>query len=348
MSNGTGSLIRVGVAGLGRSGWDIHIKGLRPLPELFKIVAVTDPNPARQQEAQKEFNCRTYDTFDGLLKDKEIDLIVVATPSRMHPQNAIDALKAGKHAVCEKPLAGSAAEADKMIKTAQKTGKVLAPFQNRRYAPDFLKVREVINSGKLGRIVMIRITSHGFGRRWDWQTLKEFGGGSLNNTGPHLLDMALQLFGPAEPQVFCHLERALTSGDAEDHCKVILQAPGAPMIDIEVTSACAYPQEPFLVMGTSGGLKVTGNKIEWKYVDFSKLPPRPVDRTPTPDRSYNSEQLPWQTEECEVVMDFPAWTSNFYRDVYKTLRQGAPLVITPESVRRQIALLEKCHTLSPV
>jgi scyllo-inositol 2-dehydrogenase (NADP+) len=340
--------VRIGIAGLGRSGWDIHVQGLRLVPELYKIIAVTDPNPARRQEAQNEFKCRAYENFEGLLKDNEIELIVVATPSRLHPQNAIDALQAGKHAVCEKPLAGNAAEADEMIRTAQKTSKVLAPFQNRRYAGDFLKVREVINSGKLGRIVMIRIANHGFARRWDWQTLKEFGGGSLNNTGPHLIDMALQLFGPAEPEVFCHLERALTSGDAEDHCKVLLRAKGAPMIDIEVTSACAYPQEPWLVMGTHGGMKSAGSKIEWKYVDFSQLPPRPVDRNPTPDRSYNSETLSWLTEECDCTTDFHVMTANFYRDVYKTLREGSPLVITPESVRRQIALLEKCHTLCPV
>jgi len=340
--------VRVGIAGLGRSGWSIHAKNLATLGEKFRIAAVTDPDAARMQEAAARFQCRTYSDLDDLLGDREVELVTVATPSHLHAEHAIRALRAGKNVVCEKPMATSAAAADAMIEAARKAGRLLTIFQNRRYSPDFMKVREIIQTGKLGRIVMIRIACHGFGRRWDWQTLKEFGGGSLNNTGPHFLDQALQLFGDAEPQVFCHLERTLTSGDAEDHCKVILHAPGSPMIDLEITSACAYGQDTWLVMGTSGGLTGNYRTLRWKYVDFSKLPPRPVDRRPMPDRSYNSEPLPWQEETWEVPNDLAPAEVRYYLDLYETLRHGAPLVVTPESIRRQIALLEKCHQLSPV
>ena len=341
--------IRAGIAGLGRSGWHIHAKAIRAMPEKFKIVAVTDPDPARCQEASAELGCRIHPDFTALANDAEVELAVVATPNRLHPPNAIQAMETGKNVVCEKPMAATVAEANEMIKMAQRTGKILAIFQNQRYSPGFLKIREVIGSGKLGRIVMIKISGHGFNRRWDWQTLKEFGGGTLSNTGPHFLDQALQLLGEAEPEVFCQLQRTLTSGDAEDHCKVILRASGAPMIDLEITSACAYAQDRWLVMGTQGGLHGSATKLEWKYVDFSKMPPRPVDRKPTtPDRSYNQEQYDWIEESWEMPQDSPKGSDRFYLDLYETIRKAKPLFITPESVRRQIAILEKCHELSPM
>ncbi|NLX06665.1 MAG: Gfo/Idh/MocA family oxidoreductase [Phycisphaerae bacterium] len=340
--------VPVGVIGLGRSGWGIHINAMRPMPENFKIVGVTDPNAARCKEATDEFGCKVYQSVDQMLADKGVELVVVASLNRMHPPHAIQAMEAGKNVVCEKPMAADAAEADRMIAVSKKTGKMLAVFQNRRYAPDFVKVKEVIDSGKLGRIVMIKMMAHGFSRRWDWQTLKEFGGGALNNTGPHFVDQALQLFGPAEPNIFCHMENVLSSGDAEDHVKVVFSAPKSPMIDLEITSACAYGQGNWLVMGSSGGLKGTMGELEWKYVDFSKMPPRPIDRTSTPDRSYNREDLTWTEEKWEKSNDFPGEATCFYRDLYETIRNAKPLHITPESVRRQIAILEKCHQLSPV
>jgi len=341
--------INVGIAGLGRSGWNIHARLLEPLGDLYSIVAALDAREERRKEAEERFGCRTYSDYDEMLGDEKIELMVVAMPSHLHPPYTIKALEAGKHVVCEKPMAGSVAEADAMIEAGKKSGKTLIIFQNRRYSADYLKVKEVIESGKLGRIVLIRICVHGFSRRWDWQTLKEFGGGSLNNTGPHFLDQALQLMGAKNPKVFCHLERTLTSGDADDHCKVILQEEGAPMIDLEITSCCAYPRETWLVMGTCGGLSGTAGALRWKYLDPKDLPPRPVDRNPTPDRSYNREDLPWKPEETwDKSQDKSPGQEQFYRDVYAALREGKPVPITPESVRVQIAVLEECHRQCPL
>ena len=99
--------------------------------------------------------------------------------------------------------------------------------------------------------------------------------------------------------------------DAEDHCKVILQAPDAPMIDMEISRSCAYSQDLWHVMGTSGGLSGTASKLSWKTVDFSTMPPRPVDRNPTSDRSYNSEPLTWQEETWQKSEDLPTTQSCF-------------------------------------
>lgn len=335
--------VRVGIAGLGRSGWGIHARVFEKHADMYRVVAVFDPIKERRKEAVCRFGCKTYPDYGSLIGDDEVELTVVSTPSYLHASQTIKALKAGKKVVCEKPMAANLAEADDMIEAAKETGNLLTVFQNRRYDPDFLKLKEVIQSGRLGRIAQIRISSHSFGRRWDWQTLKKFGGGELRNNAPHAIDQALQLFGEKEPEVFCDLQRTLTLGDSEDHVKVILKGPQSPTIDIEVTRACAYPQNRWLVMGTCGGLTGSSSSLKWRYFDPNDLPPRQVEAEPTPDRSYNREEIPWKEETWEATEDRRSGASAFYKELHSTLRQGAPLAVTPESVRRVMWIIEKCY-----
>ena len=272
-------------------------------------------------------------------------MVVLAMPSHLHVQFGTEAMRAGKHVLIEKPFATDLSGASQLMHVAEETGKILTGGQNMRYAADFLKVREVINSGKLGRILQIRMDWHWFRRRWDWQTLTKFGGGSLNNDGSHVIDQALLLFGDAEPEVLCHMERTpLSSGDAEDHVKIILHASGAPLIDMEFSNACAYPQEQWLVMGTQGGLAGTHSQLRWRYIEPRLLPARPILSEPTPDRSYNYEALPWVEETCDLAKEvYTASVRRLYGDLFATLREGAPLAITPASIRRLIAVQERCR-----
>ena len=340
--------IRVGIAGLGRSGWDIHARLLAELPEQYQVVAVVDADVKRRDEAVERFDCLAYTEYGELLNDNAVELVVVSLPSFLHADGSIQALAAGKHVVCEKPMATALPDADRMVAAAEASDRVLTIFQQRRYNPEFVKVQEVINSGVLGRIVQIRLTESKFTRRWDWQTLKKYGGGTLNNTGPHFLDQALQLFGPAEPQVLCHLDRTLTLGDADDHLKLVLRAAGAPTIDIEISSCDAFPDDTWHVLGTLGGLRGNTRKLTWKWVDPATMPPRQLDERPTPDRSYNRDELTWQEDSWELDGSAAGAYTGFYRDLYETIRNGAPPVITPQSVRRVIWLQEECHRLSPV
>lgn len=340
--------IRVGIAGLGRSGWDIHARLLEPMGDQFRVVAVVDDDPARRAEAVQRFGCQDYQRYDEVLADSSIELVVVALPSFLHMPASVDALSAGKHVVCEKPMATTLEEADRMIAAAQATGHTLTIFQQRRYNPDFVKVREVIDSGLLGRIVQIRISESRFGRRWDWQTLQKFGGGTLNNTGPHFLDQALQLFGPKQPEVFCQMDRALTLGDADDHLKLVLKAEGQPVIDIEISSCDAFPPPTWHVFGTRGGLAGSTRQLRWKWVVDAEMAPRTLDLRPTPDRSYNRDELTWHEDQWEFAGDTAEAYRGFYRDLYGTIRQGKPLAITPESVRRVMWLTEEAHRLAPL
>jgi len=344
--------IAVGIVGLGRSGWGIHARTIQQpvIAEKYRVVAVTDPIVSRMEEAQQVFGCRTYDSLEEMLADDEIELVVVATFNHDHPDHSIAAMRAGKHVLCEKPMAASLADADRMVEAAKETGRILTFNHNKRYSPDFLTVKRVLQSGKLGEPILIRITTHSFRRRWDWQTLKEFGGGEMNNNGSHAIDAALQLMGDeVEPEVWCDVRKTpLCSGDADDHMKVVLRAPNGPTVDVEVTNAAAIPGESWLIMGTQGGLSGSRRQLRWRYFDPNMLPERPVSSEPTPDRTYNREDVPWQEETWDAGQEHSGGYEMVYLDLYETIRHGKPLAITPESVRRQIAVLEECRRQSPL
>lgn len=346
------SPIRVGIIGLGRSGWGIHVDAIQALPEMFRLVAVTDELTERAAESAARLKVRQHQTVEMLLADRDVELVVVATYNRFHARQAAAALKVGKHVLCEKPFGLTTADVDMMIAASRLSGKILQPFQQRRFEPDFQKVCEVVRSGVLGQLQFIRLCWHGFKRRWDWQTAKSMGGGTMNNNGPHLIDHALELYGEGDPKVWCEMRRCLCAGDAEDHLKIILSGEGKPTIDIELSDAFAYGQDRWLACGTAGGLRGNANGLEWKWVDWSKMPARTLELQSTPDRSYNFESLPWQTSAWHPSTAADAGGGaapavqpvlDMYTTLFKTIRQGAPQAITPENVRRRVAIMEQAR-----
>lgn len=343
-SNGSASPLRVGIVGLGRSGWNIHAKTLGSLPELFRVSAVTDPEAERCAEAQRTHGAKVHASFEALAHDDELDLIVVASPNHLHTDHAIAAMAAGKHVVCEKPFALSVDDADRAIAAAAEYDRVLSPFQHRRYEAHFEKVCSLINGGVLGEVVNIRMVWHQFTRRWDWQTLARYGGGLLNNNGSHLLDHALQMLpDEVEPEVFADLRQVLTLGDTEDHVKIVLKAEGHPTLDVELTNACAFPQDRWLVMGSLGGLRGTEDRLEWCVTDWADQPTRQLETAAVTERQYAKDTVTWTRHEWTPPAEQPHAYERYYQDLYQTIRHGQPLVIEPLSVRRLIRTLERCY-----
>jgi len=343
--------IRVAILGQGRSGYDIHARHLAR-DRRYTIVAVAEPLADRREQAEREFGAQTYEDYRDLIRRDDLDLVVNAAPSHLHVPISLEVLAAGHNVLCEKPLARRAAEVDQLIAASRRAGKLLAIFQQSRFAPYFEQVGKVIRSGVLGRIVMIKVAANGFGRRWDWQTLQECNGGNLLNTGPHPLDQALQLFGPGMPTITCLMDRANTFGDADDHVKLLLSGEGRPTIDLEISSCCAYPLYAYQVYGTRGGLSGTTTEIAWKYFDPRRAPRQTLLREPLAGRAYCRETLKWTERKWTVPKGkadlFSYMSRQFYSHLHKTLTEGAPLVITPEQVRQQIAVIEECHRQNPL
>ncbi|WP_197093936.1 Gfo/Idh/MocA family protein [Nonomuraea sp. SBT364] len=339
-------MINVGVIGLGRSGWGLHVAAIAALPGEFRLVAATDPVADRIGEAVAEYGCAGYPTVSEMVADSDVELVVVASPSHLHATHAVQALDGGKHVLVEKPFALSPAEASEMFAASERAGRSLISSQNLRYAADFRKVREVIASEKLGEIIQISIRRHAFRRRWDWQTLNRCGGGMINNDASHILDQALLLLGDSgRLNVTCsRLRTPLSLGDAEDHAKILLTSADGPTVDLEFSNACAFPQDQWLVTGTRGALTGGPKRLRWRYLDTDLLPARQVSGEPPADRGYDSEELVWTEEECRLDDEtYAASLVRLYRRLHDSLRNGRPLDISPESVRRQIEVMERCR-----
>ena len=337
--------VGVGIVGLGRSGWDLHAKTLASMPHLYTVAGVTDPIAGRCAEAADRFGCRSFPSAGDLAAADDVELVVLATPSHLHAKTAIEVLDRGTHVLVEKPFATSLSEVDAVLDAARRAGRIATASQNLRYTADFLKVREVVDSGHLGRLVEIKVHWHAFRRRWDWQTMRCYGGGTVNNDASHVLDQALVLLGDHEPAVWAHLTHTpLCLGDAEDHAKIVLSGPGMPLVDLEFSNACAYPQNRWLVLGTRGALTGGPAGLRWRYVDSGSMRDRQVRSEPNPDRAYDNEELRWTEQSCDLAEETYAESHvRMYRELYLTVREGRPLAITPDSVRRQVALLERCR-----
>lgn len=345
--------IRVGIIGFGRSGCNIHANAIAKMQDRFIVTAICDEIPERRtHEAFPE--AKSYAVAEDLIADSNVELVVVATYNFTHVKYAIKALDAGKHVLCEKPFGYTTEHVDAMIAAAKRNNRILQPFQQRRFEEDFQMVMEVINSGVLGKVNLIRISWPGFTRRWDWQTSRAFGGGQLYNNGPHLVDHAMELFGKGTPEVTAFLRNSLSSGDAEDEFEIILTGKDAPKVELSISATCAYPQDRWLVCGTAGTLHGNTQKLEWKYVDWSQYPERPLDTTPIAGRKYCTETKPLEfiTDSWApaVVADSgagaapaPAPVKRLYNSLYEAIRNGKEQEIKPEDIRRRIAVMQAAY-----
>ena len=352
--------LRVAILGQGRSGRDIHGAHLLK-DDRFQVVAVVDPLPERRARACAEYGIGEGDVFashTALCGRNDIDFVINATPSQFHQPIAIELLRCGFNVLQEKPIAGTAAQVRALESAIAETKRAYMIFLQSRYAPQFVKVREVVDSGVLGRLVCVKITTSGYNRRWDWQTLQENVAGSLYNTGPHPVGQALELMNNYDvmPNVFAHMDRVNTFGDAEDFVKLILTAPGSPMVDIEISCCDAFPAYTYAVQGDRGTLTADNSTIRWKYFKIDEAPEQHLIRTPIVNEkglpAYCGERLTWY-EDCWSVDNitdnvFSDATRRLYDDVYAHLTDGKPLNVTVKQVAQQIAVMEIAHRQNPM
>lgn len=363
MSTTEGPTLTVGIAGQGRSGYKIHANWLKQAPQEYRITAVADPLEERRTEAEEEFGAAAYADYADMLDAGGFDIFVNALPTPLHVEATIEALQAGYHVLCEKPMAPTVDEFDRMVAAAEDAGRILAPFQNNRYQPFFLKLREVVESGVLGRIVYMRSFWAGFVRRWDWQTFQCNLGGCLFNTGPHSIDQALCFFPESVyPEVFCRMAcYNELGGDANDFCALTLYAPDCPHVEIHISHYLAYPQgDMFTVNGTRGGLSGGHNHLRWRYYDWAEAPEQELWTPWSVNREYTHETLPWKEEQWSLdeatagesvgytLRSYRSGVQYIYDSLYGAITRGEELIVTLPQVRRQIAVLEEAQRQNPL
>ncbi len=146
---------------------------------------------------------RAYGSYEALLADPEIDVIYNSLPNNLHAEWTIKALRAGKHVLCEKPIALSLAEVDEMASVAKETGKILAEAFMYRHHAQTLKVKEIVDSGALGKLQLIKgAFTFTLTREGNYRQIKEMGGGSIWDVGCYPISYARTIVGEEPAEVF--------------------------------------------------------------------------------------------------------------------------------------------------
>ena len=349
--------LKVAIIGQGRSGRDIHGKFFKNENNVYcQVVAVVELDPERRERALEEYpGCQVYADYRDLFARNDLDLVVNSTFSDMHYSVTKDLLEHGMNVVVEKPMARNYYECCDLIKTAKDKDVLLAVFQQSFFAPYYAETKAIAESGKLGQIKQVSIRFNGLARRWDWQTLQCRLGGSVYNTGPHPLGFALDILGfsPDVRVAYSKLDLAMTSGDAEDYAKIILTAPGKPVVDVEISSMDAYSGYNLKYQGTRGTLEAKISTYKMKYYCDEENPAQPLQMQPLKNEEglpmYCGEKLVFHEETGEFKgTGFNVAVERFYKMVYDKLRNGVPMPVTPEMAAQIINVIETVHGQNPL
>lgn len=198
--------IKVGIIGCGGIANGKHMPSLSKLNDV-EMVAFCDIIEEKAESAKARYgtpDAKVYTDYQELLKDEEIDVIHVCTPNRSHAPISIDSLHAGKHVMCEKPMAKTAEDARKMVEAAKETGKKLTVGYQHRHKPEAIYLKEVIERGDLGEIYFAKAFAIRRRGTPNWGVfLNEYeqGGGPLIDIGTHSLDVTLYLMNNYEPKM---------------------------------------------------------------------------------------------------------------------------------------------------
>jgi predicted dehydrogenase len=318
--------IKVGVVGYGGA----FNMGKAHLLEMQQAgmtpVAVAEIDPSRLEVATKEFpGIGTYQSLTEMLKKSDVNLITVITPHNTHAPLALEALRAGRHVVCEKPMAITTAECDAMIAAGQKSGAVLSTYHNRHWDGVIIQaVKNVVQDRLIGDVV--RVEAH-MGGRWSpgdwWRTSKSISGGILYDWGVHLLEYSLQLINSEIVEVTGFAKRGYWGpqtkwkNDAnEDEGFAVVRFKNGVVLTLLITNLDSNPRRGFLELTGTEGSYV----MDWSANEHIKR----VGTTLTTTHYSNPKSEGWR----------------FYQNLADHLTKGEKLVITAEWARRPIHILD--------
>jgi len=346
-----GRNIGVGIVGYGPLGGMGYHHGLGVTrTDGLELVAVVDPNVERRKAAETDFpGVRAYASVSDLVNDDDVEVALVATPPAHHVTLTLALLRAGKHVACEKPLCLTVAEADQIIATATASRRMLTVHQNRRWDPDFVALRRAVNAGLLGEIFNVETFVGGYAHPCrTWHSDTAVSGGAGYDWGSHHVDWVLQLLGGVPRLVQAHGHKRVWH-DVTNHDQIRVRMTWSDGREAEFLQSdiAAVRRPKFYVQGTAGTLVGTYRTITLEAIE--------------PGRGYVATQAHHAEAPAELVLARyesgygisetrlpPALEQPyaFHRNLADHLHLGEPLAVTPESVRRVIAVLEAAQRSS--
>ena len=224
MANGK---VKVGIIG-SQFEADIHAASFQIMPEEAEVVAVASPTPGHPEELARRYGIqRVFHDYREMLKDKDIEMVTLAAPNTLHASMCIDAARAGKHVVCEKPLSMTLEEADEMIDVCRKEGVLLLYAEELYFTPKYVKAKEMADQGAFGKVYLVKQSEKHFGPHspWFWD-VERSGGGVFMDMGCHGVAFCYWFLNrPAIASVYCNMGTYVHGGKTkgEDDSICILQ-----------------------------------------------------------------------------------------------------------------------------
>lgn len=309
-----------------------------------EIAAVCDIRENRRQEAVQQ-GFKTYSSSGELLKDPNVNTVILTVPNYLHKEMCLKAAAAGKNVITEKPAALSVAELDEMEAVCKKAGVFFTSHQNRRWDRDMLIVKKAYDEGLLGNIFTIESKLHsGNGYMHEWHIYKKYGGGMMYDWGVHLIDQILFMMPHAKiKSLYADIKNVLHE-EVDDYFKIILKMDNGITAHIELSTYILSYQPRWLVAGDKGTMVIntfgcdgniyrTGKMLE-------KLPPQITETEAGPTRQF--APVPPGGIITEPLPDVKTDWVDFYRNVDGVLNGREETAIKISSVRRVIAVMEAC------
>ena len=298
--------IKTVAAGLGRIGWQFHLPGIVN-NEGFILTAVCDPMKERLSEAYEKYSVKGYDDFYEMINTEKPELTVIASPTHLHAGQAIYAMEQGSDVFLDKPMARDLSEAELILKTKNQTGRKIMLYQPFRAVASSFLLKEIMQSGAIGDVYMIKASASTFVYRNDWQSFKKYGGGMLNNYGAHLIDKMLYLTDSKAEWISCRMRKVASAGDADDVVKILIDTKSGITLDLEINMASALELPRTMVFGTCGALtELYENEIhKYRIRYFGSSEAQKItanDELAAKDRKYpTTSPLSWH--EKDYVID---------------------------------------------
>jgi scyllo-inositol 2-dehydrogenase (NADP+) len=316
--------IQVGVIGYGGA----YGMGRAHLEQMKKAgmtpLAVAEIDPKRLAVAKEDFpSIETYSSVAAMLKKSDVNLVVIITPHNTHAKLALQCLRAGRHVVCEKPLAITTTECDRMIAEAKKQKVVLSTYHNRHWDGCILEALKRIGRGEIGEIIRIEAHMGGYKKPRDWwRSSRSISGGILYDWGVHLLEYSLQLIDSDIVEVSGFAKNGFWADqihwkkDAnEDEAHAVVRFAGGQWLELTITDIDANPKKD------RGMLEITGTKGTYIFDGGAYKIVKPngkIKEGKNPRNNYGP----------------------YYKNIANHLVKGEKLIITPEWSRRPIHILD--------
>lgn len=294
-----------------------------------------------KQEYARSQGIKAYDSFEQLLADEEVDMILCSVPNDIHKEVTIAALRAGKHVVCEKPAAISSKEFEEMMEVSKETGKLLVVHQNRRWDEDYLTIKKIYEENLLGPVFKIESRVHGSrGIPGDWRKEKEHGGGMVLDWGVHILDQALQLIPEKITRVYSTLTN-VTNELVDDGFSVTLTFENGLDYMLEVGTSNFISLPRWYMLGRDGTAVVKDWDLSGEIVRVTDWDKK--DAVPVKTAAGLTKTMAPRTEDTiksEVLPVVKSDIRDFYKNVMSTMEGNTEILIKNEEVLRVMRLME--------